>query len=261
MRDAVQTLVRAALPASAKASLARALTSAPVSAPLALIAGRIPCGECTIDTRFDAVAPHTRAEMLWGMYESAERRLVCAHLRPGLDVVELGASLGVVSSHLARRLSPGRKLVCVEANPELAPAIVANVRRNAPGARAEVVSAAVAYGADHVLIERGEDTTMGRVAGSGGAWGLRVPATTLASLLATHDVGDYALVMDIEGAEAAVLLEDPGALARCRQIVAELHPTEHSGRTLRQEDLALVIESLGFRRTRQDGFVYLFDRT
>lgn len=260
MRDAVQTLVRTALSGSAKASLARALTSAPASAPLALIAGRIPCGECTIDTRFDAVAPHTRAEMLWGMYESAERRLVCGHLRAGLDVVELGASLGVVSSHLARRLGPGRKLVCVEANPRLTRAIETNVRRNAPGARFEVVAAAVAYGADHVQIELGEDTTMGRVASGGPGGGVRVPAITLSRLLAERAVGDYALVMDIEGAEAAILAEDAAALARCQQIVAELHPVERDGRALGQEDLARQIEALGFRRARQDGFVYLFER-
>jgi FkbM family methyltransferase len=260
VRDALQAVVRAALPSGAKDSLARAITSTPVSAALSPFADRIPCGECTFDTRVDTLAPRTRAQMLWGLYESAERRLVAAHLRQGLDVVELGASLGVVSSHLARRLDPGRKLVCVEASPRLVGAITTNVRRNAPGARVEVVGAAIAYGTERVRIQLGEDTTTGRLAGSSEAAGIEVPAITLSRLLEAHDVGAYVLVMDIEGAEVSILREDPGALARCRQIIAELHGTSYGGRTVSQEDLAREIEALGFRRTRQDGFVYLFDR-
>jgi FkbM family methyltransferase len=259
-RDALQTAVRAVLPGGAKASLARALTSAPVTASLSLVADRIPCGECTFDTRVDAIAPRTRAEMLWGLYESAERRLVGAYLRPGLDLVELGASLGVVSSHLARRLGQGHKLVCVEANPQLLGAIRTNVRRNAPDAHVEIVGAAIAYGAEHVRIELGADTTTGRLAGVGAASGIEVAATTLSRLLEEHAVGEYVLVMDIEGAEAAILREDPGALTRCHQIIAELHATTYGDSALRQDDLAREIEGLGFRRTHQDGFVYLFDR-
>jgi hypothetical protein len=44
------------------------------------------------------------------------------------------------------------------------------------------------------------------------------------------------------------------------QIIAELHETRRADRALSQEDLAREIESLGFSRAKQDGFVYVFDR-
>jgi FkbM family methyltransferase len=257
-RDVAQGWARRGLTSERKAQLASALTSRPFAAPLRLVAGRVPCGECTVDTRFPFVADHTRAEMFWGLYESAERRCIASSLASGHDVIELGASLGVVSSHLARRLAPGKKLVCVEAFPALAEAIRANVSENAPGARVEIESIAIAYGADHVSLAFGSDTTMGRV--GGGSGDLRVPASTLSALLSRHGLSSYVLVMDIEGAEAEILAKDREALSRCVQIIAELHETRRADRALSQEDLAREIESLGFSRAKQDGFVYVFDR-
>ncbi len=260
VRDVAQGMARRGLSGERKARLASVLTSTPLAAPLRIVAGRIPCGECTIDTRFPFVADHTRAEMWWGMYESGERRAIETSLLDDTDIVELGASLGVVSSHLARRLGSGRRLVCVEADARLAASIRKNVANNAPRAKLEVVSAAIAYGADEVALEFGFDTTMGRVGGESSAASVRVPAMSLSALLARHAIDSYALVMDIEGAEAEILARDREALIGCRQILAELHETERDGRHVTQEDLAREIEALGFVRAKQDGFVYVFNR-
>jgi FkbM family methyltransferase len=257
-REAAQGWARRGLTSEHKALLERALTSRPLAVPLRLLAGRIPCGECSVDTRFSFVADHTRAQMFWGTYESAERRCIASSLEPGHDVVELGASLGVVSSHLARRLAPGRTLVCVEAFPAFAESIRRNVAANAPGARVKIESAAIAYGVEHVALAHGADTTMGRVGGD--ADGPSVPALTLSALLERHGLGRYVLVMDIEGAEAEILASDSAALSRCVQIIAELHETRRGGRVISPEDLAREIESLGFNRAKQDGFVYVFAR-
>jgi FkbM family methyltransferase len=257
-REAAQGWARHALSPTRKALLARALTSRPLALPLRAFARRIPCGECTVDTSFDFVTDRTRAEMLWGLYESAERRCVATSLARGHDIVELGASVGVVSSHLARRLAEGKRLVCVEASPELAVAIRKNVRTNAPSAQYVVESVAVAYGSTEVSFATSRDTTLGRVTSD--SQGLRVPAASLSDLIAWHGLTSYVLVMDIEGAEAQILAHDREALSSCVQIIAELHPCLREDRALTQEDLAKEIEALGFDRSKQDGFVYVFDR-
>src|SRR4051812_45383584 len=50
------------------------------------------------------VSDATRASLFWGFHEAQEVRYVERFLPDDLDVVELGASLGVVTSHIARKL-------------------------------------------------------------------------------------------------------------------------------------------------------------
>ncbi len=64
-----------------------------------------------------SIAPRFVASVFWGFYESAEGRLIERHLSDQYDVVELGASIGVISSHIAAKLGRGRKLIAVEPNP------------------------------------------------------------------------------------------------------------------------------------------------
>ena len=89
--------------------------------------------------------PRVIAALFWGTYESAEIRFVRAHLQGDLDVVELGSSLGGVSSEIARRLQPGRQLVCVEANPDLLGILGRNLQRNAPHVQVQLVHGAINY--------------------------------------------------------------------------------------------------------------------
>lgn len=212
-----------------------------------------------IDVRTPAVAPQTVAQIFWGIYESAELRFVERHLRSDLDVVELGASLGVVSSAIARRLQPGRRLVCLEANPDLVDSIRANVGANAPGVRIDVLNGALAYGSDSVGFVTGATNIAGHLGGAADAEAgqRRVPALGLGELLRRESIERYALVCDIEGAEAALLHEDAAALAGCEQILIELHQTEYRGRRLAVEDLlARLRDELDFDVVEGIGPVY-----
>ena len=71
------------------------------------------------DTSSPRIAASSKAALFWRLYESAEIRYVNRWLSPDLDVVELGSSIGVVSSHIRRRLKPDRRLICVECDGEL----------------------------------------------------------------------------------------------------------------------------------------------
>src|ERR1700730_12780210 len=59
---------------------------------------RIPSRGSLIHTKDKAVVPSVKAALFWGLYESAEVRFVKEFLRSDLDVIELGSSLGVVTS-------------------------------------------------------------------------------------------------------------------------------------------------------------------
>jgi FkbM family methyltransferase len=226
---------------------------------------RIPSAVGRIDTSHPAVPPEVKARLALRLYERAELRMVHADLRTDLDVVELGASIGVLSRAIARRLAPGRRLVAVEADPDLAPALRANLAEVRD--RVAVVTAAVGYDGTTAELHRGPTSTDARVgapAPTAAATGpsTTVTATTLAALLAEHGVdGPYVLVADIEGAEAELLRHDAAALARCVQLIVELHDTEVDGEPVQWTDLLDQLQhDHGFALDRAHGPVAVLHR-
>src|SRR5687767_8382869 len=79
----------------------------------------IPVSWGSIRTGNSVVAPSAKARIRFGLFERAECRFVRQWLRSDLDVIELGAGIGVVSSLISTRLDRGRLLLAVEANPDL----------------------------------------------------------------------------------------------------------------------------------------------
>src|SRR5262249_42426132 len=89
-----------------------------------------------------------------------------------------------------------------------------------------VVNAAVSYAAKpRTRFRVGLTSLQGRIDSSTLAAGgevVTVPNTTLSKLISTYGIGEYILVADIEGAEAAIFVKDPGSLAKCYRIVIEI---------------------------------------
>lgn len=207
------------------------------------------------------VSARTAAQIFWGIYENAELRFVERYLRPDLDVVEIGASIGAVASAIALHQHPARRLVCVEANPQLIDLLRRNVSSNAPGRPVEVVHRAISYSGRTARFGLGPTNTSGQLdQADSGAETVEVPASTLAELLRERDITRCALVADIEGAEAELIDKDADALLRCEQILIELHPTHFEGRDLGVEDLIQGIEAHGFALRARHGKVCVFER-
>ena len=220
-----------------------------LSAPIGRFIGwifddRIPFGGERISTASNAIAPSTKAQILFRLYERHELRFIRTLMRTDLDVVELGSSIGATGVAIRQRLGDGLKLVCVEANPELLETLEANVCKGSRKDRTTVEHGAVDYSGTNVVGLHLGSTTDGSRVGSGPVDSgevVQVPVIKLGELLARRRIGNYVLVCDIEGSEAGLLQCEPEALDRCQQLLIELHDGEAT-----IPELEAMILGLGF---------------
>ena len=236
---------------SAKKSVAAAACSAPVGRTISrAFRGVIPSAGVKVDTNSRLVTDRSRAQLFFGLYEGAEQRLARRRLDPAETVVELGTSIGFVSS-VAMRATGASRLIGVEANPGLLDLARRNVMSNCSGVEVDIVHGAISYG--HALGDEVPFSTGGLHTGSrmtpDGATSFVAPAMTLASVLERYDISSYTLIADIEGAEADVFLNDQAALRGCRQALVELHSTTAGSAQLSIADVRTLAVEAGFRVT------------
>lgn len=234
---------------------------------MGIIVGRltkdmIPCRGIRISTASPIISPRTKAAMFWGLYENRELRCLKRHLRPDLDVVDLGASIGVSGAHAARRLRPGIRYVAVEANPALHDLLARNLVSHSNSViLARALDASPGAG-DTVTLALGPTTDASRIeqnpAGYDGAVAVR--RQTLSDLLRQEGLSRFQLLCDIEGSEASLFLNDPDAFRHCELMIIELHRTYANGRWFSVADLRDLVLSLGFRIVGQEDPVYVFSR-
>lgn len=221
---------------------------------------------CLINTSDDSVHPSIKASLFWGSYEKSEVLFVQRYVDDRFDVIELGSSLGVVASHVAKRLSTARKLVCVEANPNLLDNIRLNVQLNAADVSLEVVHAAIHYGnASEVtlaLAERNVDSQLAAVDHvSTGHTQVNVPAVTLGKLWSRIDRSPFVLVSDIEGAEFGIIQHEAEALQSCRTLLIELHAVQDGSSCITPDELSRRLQNQhGFQLIDRRGDVFAFIR-
>jgi len=248
--------------------MAAVLCSAPAGWLVGTVfANRVPHRGVVVDTRHREVKMSVKAALLWGIYESGETRFIQKYLKPTRDVVELGASLGVVTSHIARAVGTKHQIVVVEANPKLLDSIETNVRRNCSGARLAVVHGAIFYPSGDepapasIHLQIGNTNTDSSVGGGASATSVAVPVTTLSQILESHTINDYTLICDIEGAEIGLLEREKAALARCALLIIELHRTSWAGKEISADELCELLQSEhGFQLRDRHGPVCVFDR-
>jgi FkbM family methyltransferase len=227
---------------------------------------RIASAGCGVDTSSNAIRPEIKASLFWGLYERAEIGFVRRYLSPDCDVVELGSSLGVVSCNIRRILPRNCRLVCVEANPEVLPVLHSTLRLNACDHNMTIIAGAINYSGARdgiVSFSPGSSNVQGHIAtAADGLDCINVPALTLSEVLSRADIGGpFALVSDIEGAEAGIVLNEHKALARCTQVVIELHRATVNRTDVQPRDMVdLFVRMHGFRLRDSRGSVCVFDR-
>lgn len=221
--------------------------------------GKIPSRGVWVACASPWVGTKSVAMLFWNMYESAEARLIKQHLPTDQPVIELGASLGFVSSLIGSRLNKGVLGLSLEANPNLIPVINATLSLNHL-ANMRVRNLAINYdGQPGVLFNVATDNLVSRLSEESN--GTAVEATTLSNLLDELKWQRYTLVSDIEGAEAGFLLADAGALQMCQTVIIELHATHFRGNDYTIDDLgAILVKQHNFQWVDRDGAVAVFKK-
>jgi FkbM family methyltransferase len=154
----------------------------------------------------------------WGRQPEIDA-LTEGRLRPGATVFDLGAHQGVVALVLARVVSPGGRVVAVEA--ERHNAEVAEENRLLNGdANLAVLHAAVAEQSGIVYFSEGLN---GSVQPGGRTGKVAVPAVTVDELARQFGPPDV-VIIDVEGSEGPALRGSPATLAAGRtEFLVELH--------------------------------------
>lgn len=202
------------------------------------------------------------ASVFWGFYESSEIRYIEQYLSGELNVIEFGSSIGIVSSHIASKLQEGKKLIAVEANPLLIDAIRENIDRYVKtGVSYETINKAIGYETATVHLSITTNNTETRIVNDQRGDGIIVNTCGLSDIVQQTGWGEYVLVCDIEGAEAAVLENEKACLQQCRQLFIELHDTVYKGTNYSVEDLvSLITNEHRFQLKDRHGPVCVFAR-
>jgi len=165
---------------------------------------------------------NVRIPLLMNEYEKEERKAVKRFLKPGLPVIELGGSLGVVSCVVNKRLTHPEKHVVVEADPNIVPKLTANRKLNA--CKFEIVNCALAYDTEEVVFATCEDSRGGGVYVQGSRQ-VTVKTVTLERLARERGFARFTLVCDIEGSEVDMVEREKDLLAAAADtVILETHP-------------------------------------
>ena len=221
---------------------------------------RIPFRGTVIDVSQTHVSSKNKALLFWGLYESAEVRFVDKYTLPDIPAIDLGASLGAISSHIASRLQPGTQLICIEGNPKLNLTLRQNLERNASHLAFEIIQAAIGYGVETVTFALADDNLYSRKTGQRTSVTAEVPAIKLTDAVRKLTSSRYQLISDIEGAELEILRQDLDSLKGCQQIIIELHSVKENGTFVTVEDMLNQLQSCGFEIIDRYGSVAVLRR-
>lgn len=199
----------------------------------------LPFYNLKIDITHSVIKRRIAASLFFKTYESAEIRFISKYLQNYEGtIVEFGASIGVVTSTLAKS-NPKAQVLSFEADSRFIPIIEQNFKING------ILNARVyneIIGAQGYEFIPGEDNTRGKITKT------NLSSTQLASLndlMNKYAFPDaFVLVCDIEGAEYFVLSELN--FPNCPLLIMELHPIEIEGTLITVSDLKNKILKLGY---------------
>ena len=216
---------------------------------------------------FDVSAPGFPAVplalMRFGLYERAEIAFIRRYLSGADVVIELGASIGVTGAHTLSVMAAEGQYVGVEPNGDLIETLRTTLDSHVRSQRITLLNAALAaVDRTTVHLMRGSDTTGSRITPQErDAEAVPVTGRSLASIVKSAGVEEFAMVCDIEGAETS-FIDDSTSLDRCSRLVIELHDTtDDSGHSRTRAELRQkLIDQHGFVVVEERGPVLALGR-
>jgi len=201
------------------------------------------------------------AWIFWGFYESAEIRLTETYFKGDYDVIELGTSSGILASHVLTKLK-NKRYYGIEANATLKETWNANVSKfNRNGNAVGLMN--IVVGKEDAMIDFAMETnsTESNIFTHGArAKSIQIKSARLSTIIHDLGIGEYTLFSDIEGAEIFFIFHDEPALARCKEMIIELHDVAIEENMITAQALSQKLLEKGFRLVAQDGQVGYFKR-
>jgi FkbM family methyltransferase len=208
--------------------------------------------------KFDVsdLSTKVRNRLLSGAYEAHEKEMCFDFLNAQDSVVEIGGAIGFIGLLCQKKIGI-REYACFEANPRTHEILKRNYELN--DLQPRVWNIALAHADGHVNLEIGSDFWENSICYDNsrdtGAKTVQVPAAALPTLLALAGGKPNVLIIDIEGAEQFIDLNQiPESVSK---VIIELHP-----KIIGQEttyNIVATFVGLGFRvaREQEDTFVFL----
>ncbi len=217
-----------------------------------------------IYTNSDLIMNKTKAQIYWHIYEGAEIKFIHKYFPSGFDTIELGSSIGVVSSFIRSKMSKENKLICVEAFPDLCDLTIKNLQLNAAYDNSKVFNLAVNYSEDNanIFFNSGSSNTTGFISKNKiSKKSIIISKTSLSKIKDNNNIGEYILVMDIEGAEIEIILNEEKSLKDCKYLFVELHDINYD-KTLYTVDymINILIKTHKFKLIDRNDNVCYFNK-
>ena len=204
--------------------------------------GKIPFHNLVIQINNKIIKKKIAAALFFKTYETSEIRFIHKYLKDYQGIIiELGASIGVMSSYVAKN-NPNATILAFEADERFIPIIQNNHKiNNISNANAfnEII------GVNGYEFSVGEDNTKGKIQKTDN---LNTKNVNLIDILISKNIDeDFVLISDIEGAEYFVLFESNAAVFKnCNMMIMELHDIEIDGKLIHPEMMISKIKELGF---------------
>lgn len=211
-----------------------------------------------VPIRGSFLAPKMRRHLMRGGYERAERKILARLVKEGDIVIELGASLGIVTTLLKKKIGSGGAVIAVEANQRLAPHFHKQLQVN--GLKADLVHALGCPVWDGEIPESVRSqgfssmasSLSGRAEGPGGD---DVPWMTFKRIAEQVGIGaPTVLMIDVEGSEDIWCERQPDFPESVRTVIVEIHP--HLIGEIKAGECVQALIREGFRIAAISGTVF-----
>ena len=141
-------------------------------------------------------------------------------------------------------MSKENKLICVEAFPDLCDLTTKNLQLNGAYDNSKVYNSAVNYSDKNVNIffSPGSSNTTGSISTNKiNKNSINISKTTLSKIKDNNCIREFILVMDIEGAEIEIILNEEESLKDCKHLFVELHETTLDKNLYRVDDMIDIL--------------------
>lgn len=211
-----------------------------------------------VPIRGSFLTPKMRRHLMKGGYERAERKILAQLVKEGDQVVELGASLGIVTTLLKKKVGASGRVVAVEPNELLRPHFERQLSVN--GETAQLVQALGCPLWDGPLPEHVREQRFAPVANSlsgraAGNEGAEMVWLTLREVAEKGGIGSpTVIVIDVEGGEEIWCDHAPGFPSSVKTVIVEVHP--HLTGKEKADGCVKALEREGFKVAATAATVY-----